>query len=178
MTQRGSRKKRKRRQRSHREAGAADPSGTEAMPRGYARSREKDEAARAALEPLEAGERPLAVTVGAIVALIFGVANLVSYAAGLEVGGDRPAAVGVIVYSGLMLLVTYGMLRAKYWAVLGMEALLGLIVVIFALLALRSENVGELGIALAVIAAAGSLFWFLIKAMARIQMPERPGASR
>jgi hypothetical protein len=24
---------------------------------------------------------------------------------------------------------------------------------------------------------AGTLFWFLIKAMARIQMPERPGSS-
>jgi hypothetical protein len=26
--------------------------------------------------------------------------------------------------------------------------------------------------------AAGTLFWYLVKAMARIQMPERPGASR
>jgi hypothetical protein len=29
-----------------------------------------------------------------------------------------------------------------------------------------------------IIAGAGTLFWFLIKAMARIQMPERPGSSR
>jgi hypothetical protein len=29
-----------------------------------------------------------------------------------------------------------------------------------------------------IIAAAGTLFWFLIKAMARIQMPERPGSAR
>ena len=27
------------------------------------------------------------------------------------------------------------------------------------------------------IAAAGVLFWFLVKAMARIQMPERPGSA-
>jgi hypothetical protein len=28
----------------------------------------------------------------------------------------------------------------------------------------------------AIVGAAGALFWFLVKAMARIQMPERPGA--
>jgi hypothetical protein len=27
----------------------------------------------------------------------------------------------------------------------------------------------------AIIVAAGTLFWFMVKAMARIQMPERPG---
>jgi hypothetical protein len=32
-------------------------------------------------------------------------------------------------------------------------------------------------LSLAVIAVAGPLFWFLIRAMARIQMPERPGAA-
>ena len=31
---------------------------------------------------------------------------------------------------------------------------------------------------LVILVAAGALFWFLIKAMARIQMPERPGAKR
>jgi hypothetical protein len=29
-----------------------------------------------------------------------------------------------------------------------------------------------------IIAAAGTLFWFLVKAMARIQMPERPSSQR
>jgi hypothetical protein len=36
----------------------------------------------------------------------------------------------------------------------------------------------ELLIALAVIGAAGTLFWFLVKAMARIQMPAPPSARR
>jgi hypothetical protein len=31
-------------------------------------------------------------------------------------------------------------------------------------------------VALVLVVAAGTLFWFLIKAMARIQMPQRPGA--
>jgi hypothetical protein len=32
------------------------------------------------------------------------------------------------------------------------------------------------GLLVVIICAAGALFWFLVKAMARIQMPERPGA--
>jgi hypothetical protein len=142
----------------------------------YARSRQRDEAARAKLEPLDTGERPTAVTVGAILALLLALANFGSWLAGVEVQGDRPAAAGVIVYSGLMLLVAYGMWKAKYWAVLGMHALLAILILVFSLLAVKAENVFELLIALAVIGSAGTLFWFLIKAMARIQMPPRPGS--
>ena len=171
MAQGGSRQKRKRKQR----AGRQQPSG---VARGYERARKKDDEARAALVPLEPGERPTAVTVGAVVALLFALANLISYVAGVKVQGDRPAASGIIVYSGLMLLVAYGMWRSKYWAVLGMEALLGIIIIIFSLLALNAGNAVSLLIAIAAVGAAGTLFWFLIKAMARIQMPERPGAQK
>ena len=147
------------------------------MANAYARSREKDEAARAALEPLEPGERPTAVTVGAIVAALLALANVVSYAAGLKVSGHRPSVVGVVAYSGLMLYVAAGMWRAKYYAVLGMEALLAIVILVFSLLLIRASNVHSALIAVLIVAAAGTLFWFLIKAMARIQMPKRPGAS-
>jgi hypothetical protein len=63
----------------------------------------------------------------------------------------------------------------RYWAVLGMQALLGLVILLFSLLAIRFGDIGELAIALAIIGSAGTLFWFLVKSMARIQMPERPG---
>ena len=94
----------------------------------------------------------------------------------MEIRGERPALIGVLLYTGLMLAAAWGCFRARYWAVLGMEALLGLIV-IFSLLVVRAGSAVELLIGLAVIGLAGTLFWFLIKAMARIQMPERPGAS-
>ena len=55
-----------------------------------------------------------------------------------------------------------------------MQALLGLAVVIFSLLLIRAESLLAVAIAVAVIGAAGTLFWFLVKSMARIQMPERP----
>ncbi len=146
------------------------------MARGYARGRAKDDAARAALKPLAEGERPLAVTIAGVVALVFGLANLVPYLAGLEIQGERPALIGVLLFTGLMLVAAWGCFNNRYWAVLGMEALLGLIVVIFSLLVLRSGGIIELLIGLAVIGLAGTLFWFLIKSMARIQMPRPPGA--
>ena len=67
----------------------------------------------------------------------------------------------------------WGMWRARYWAVLGMQAPLGILMLIFSVLVLTASNVLTVVISIAVIAPAGALFWFLIKAMARIQMPER-----
>ena len=192
LAQRSSRKRRKERQRRatadrpdgqrHDEETGGDhapaPRHEEsAMARGYVRGRAKDDAARAALKPLAPGERPVAVTIAGAVALVFAAANLSAYLAGLEIRGERPALIGVLLYTGLMLAAAWGCFRARYWAVLGMEALLGLIVVIFSLLVVRAGSAVELLIGLAVIGLAGTLFWFLIKAMARIQMPERPGAS-
>jgi hypothetical protein len=54
-----------------------------------------------------------------------------------------------------------------------MEALLGLMIIVFSLLAVMASNIQSALIALAIVVAAGTLFWYLVKAMARIQMPER-----
>jgi hypothetical protein len=148
------------------------PPQTERPP---SRSELKDAEARAKLEPLEPGERPLAVTIGAIVALLLGLANIVLYIAGVKVGGEKPQLSGVAGPTLIMFVAAYGMFRGKYWAVLGVEALLGIIIVFFALLAMRAENLKSVAIALAVIVPSGVLFWYLIKAMGRIQMPQRPG---
>ena len=175
----GSRKKRKRKRRQQGAARAKRPSGQEAMERGYARSRAKSDEARAALKPLPKGERPTAVTVGAIVLFVVVVVNVGLFAAGVKIGSQRPNAFGVALYSGVLLLTGWGMWRARYWAVLGMQTLLA-ITLILACLALVLGTPDALAVValLAIIAAAGTLFWFLIKAMARIQMPERPGANR
>jgi hypothetical protein len=142
------------------------------MSRGYARAREKDEEARAALKPLAPGERPLAVTVGAVVALVGAVSNLVALALGPDNAG--PLILGTII-SGV---VSFGMWRARYWAVLGMQTILGFTLVGASLAVVFANSVLHAAIAIVIVAAAGTLFWFLVKAMARIQMPERPGASR
>jgi hypothetical protein len=153
------------------------PRGAESdqLARAYARGRAKDEAARAALEPLKEGERPASVTVAGVVALALGLANLIAYLAGVDIRGERPQLVGVVLYSGLMFVAAWGCFRVRYWAVLGMQALLGLALVVFSLLVIRAESVLALAIGLLVIGCGGALFWSLVKSLARLQMPDRPG---
>jgi hypothetical protein len=168
LAQRGSRKRRKRRPRPPREQGAAEGG------RGYARSREKDEAARAALRPLSEGERPTAVTVAAVVAGVLAVANLVALVVGYDPDEPRKT-VASAVGAGLLALVSWGMWRARYWAVLGMQTILALALVGALVALFTAVNAAAVVLIVAIIVPAGTLFWFLIKAMARIQMPERPG---
>jgi hypothetical protein len=154
----------------------------EPAPRGYARNRAKDEAARAALKPLAPGERPTAVTVGAIAAGVLAAANLIAVIAGWDGAAgsdDRARAIaGSLLVTGLLCVVAYGMWHAKYWAVLGMQTLLALTVIAASLGLVTAENAGAMLVLVAIIAAAGTLFWFMVKAMARIQMPERPSRAR
>ena len=161
--------------------GGSAPTG-EPAPRGYARSRAKNEAARAALEPLAPGERPTAVTVGAIVAALLAAANLIAVVAGWDGAAgsdDRARAIaGSLLVTGLLCVVGWGMWRAKYWAVLGMQTLLALTLIAAALGLVTAENAAAMLVLVAIIAGAGTLFWFMVKAMARIQMPERPTRAR
>ena len=142
------------------------------------RSEAKNAAARARLEPLEQGERPTAVTVGALVATVLAVGNVVLYIAGVKVSGQKPTVQGIAGPTLIMAVCAYGMWRAKYWAVLGMEALLGLVIIIFGLLLATAENLRAVLVSVAVIGVSGWLFWKLVKAMARIQMPKRPEPRR
>jgi hypothetical protein len=151
-------------------------------PRGYARGRAKNEAARAALEPLAPGERPGAVTAGAIVAALLAAANLIAVIAGwngaIDDSDTARALAGSLLVTGLLCAVAWGMWRAKYWAVLGMQTLLGLTLIAAALGLVTAENAAAMLVLVAIIVAAGTLFWFMVKAMARIQMPERPSRAR
>jgi hypothetical protein len=155
---------------------AQDPESP--RPRGYARGRAKDEAARAELKPLAPGERPTAVTVGAIVAGGLAAANLIAVIAGLNGAiddDDRARAIaGSLLVTGLLCAVAWGMWNARYWAVLGMQALLGLTLIAAALGIVTAQNAAGMLVLVAIIAGAGTLFWFMVKAMARIQMPEPP----
>lgn len=149
------------------------PAATTPAPR-VSRSEARNAAARAQLQPLAPGERPRAVVAGAAVTVFAAAANVIAYAAGLEIQGKRPAVVGILAFTALMLTMAWGLWNARYWAVLGLEALLGLLIVILSLFLLRAENVKSALIVLAIVIPAGALFWFNVKAMARIQMPERP----
>jgi hypothetical protein len=110
--------------------------------------------------------------VAAIVAGVIGVANVVLVAAGAGVV-ERQNVVGGLIFGAIMLVAAVFMWRGKYWAVLGFQALLGLSVITASLALLVASNVEAVVRSLVVIAAAGTLFWFLIRAMARLQMPSR-----
>ena len=143
-----------------------------AMARGYARSRERDEAARAALVPLAPGERPWPIAVSAVLAGLFAVLNLVLILAGWEVDGERPVA-GGLVFVAVMVAAAVGMWRLKYWAVLGFEVLLGVTFIGALLSLLRAGDAWGALLAVLVIGVTGPLFYLLIRQMARIQMPKR-----
>ena len=164
------------------DSGGLTPTAAEPAPRGYARSRAKNDAARATLKPLGPGERPTAVTVGAIAAVLLAAANIVAMIAGFnDLTGDidQGRAVALtLLWSGLLLLIAWGMWRSRYWAVLGMQTLLAIALILGALSLAGAGSVGAALILLVILAGAGTLFWFMVKAMARIQMPERPSRAR
>jgi hypothetical protein len=152
---------------------AAEPVDPAPRPTGYARARERDEAARAALTPLGQDERPWPLVAAAVVAAALGAANIVSLAAGVTVGGKKPAPGGVVVFALVMFVAAWGIWQKRYWAVLGFQALMTLIVLVFFLFLLRASNVAAALIAVAAIAVAGTLFWKLIRVMGRMQVPSR-----
>jgi steroid 5-alpha reductase family enzyme len=159
---------RKRKQRG----AAATP--RERMESGYAKAEQRNQEAREALEPLADGERPLVVTIGAVVATLISVSILIGYLAGTEVDGEKPRLAQALAPALLMGIMSWGMWRARYWAVLGFQ--LVLVFLIFSAvygLALQAATVGQVLATLALLAVAGTFFFFMVKAMARIQMPTR-----
>jgi hypothetical protein len=129
--------------------------------------------ARAKLVPLTEGERPTAVTVAAVIAAALVVANLALALAGYKIQGHKSSVPGAVVFTALLGAMAWGLWRARYWAVLVMEALLGITMMLFALALPFASNVRAVVVSLAVLIPSAFLFWFLIRAMARIQMPER-----
>lgn len=133
----------------------------------------KDDLAREQLVPLEEGERPLAVTIAAVVAGLLALSNLIGWAAGIKIGGETPSVGAVLPPAILMLVMAVGMWYARYWAVLGFQTVLAFLIVFMALLLVKAENVFAVVATVSIIAGAGTLFWFLVQSLARLQMPER-----
>lgn len=122
------------------------------------------------------GERPGVIVMSVLLAAGLALANLIAYLAGLKIGGKRPAATEIVVFSGIMLACAVGLWRLWYGAVLGFMALLAIIVTAFALLLIEASNLLGVVVALVVIVVAGWLFYKLVRVLSRIQMPQRPGA--
>jgi hypothetical protein len=148
----------------------------EKMARRY---EERNDEARAKLEPLEPGERPTAVTVGAIVAGVLGVIFTVSAVlaiAGVNAGDREIKPAPIIAFAIVFWVMTIGMWRARYWAVLGFQTLLLLMILASAFGLVVVSSVLQAVGTLLLLGGSGALFYFMIRAMARIQMPVPPGA--
>ena len=161
-------RERRRAERQKRKARSADRRAQVA-----ARYEGRNRAAREVLEPLSEDERPAVVTAGAVIAGLIGASVVIAYLAGATVDGERPAILQVIPPAALMGVMSFGMWRVRYWAVLGFQAVLALLILAAALGLVGAGSAAQLGGNLALIAIAGTLFYFMIKALARIQMPER-----
>ena len=123
--------------------------------------------------PLREGERPRAVTAAALVTALLLVMNVAAAIFGYDAPAGGSNGVPLVVYAVLLGAMTWGLWHARYWAVLGMQALLALTMLIAGLQLPLAADVASAVLAGTIFLAAGVLFWFLVKAMARIQMPER-----
>lgn len=147
--------------------------------RARARGEAKNAEARAALVPLAPGERPTAVTVAAIVALAFAIFNVaVIFVVDVDTDKESAAIVQQLFIAALLLVAAAGMWRTRYWAVLGFQTILAITVIVFMLALMKASSVWLLLPYIALIIGFSVLFWFLIRAMARIQMPESPAERR
>ena len=148
--------------------------GPERMRAGYAKAEERNQAAREALVPLSEGERPTVVTVGAVLAGLVALSVLAGYLAGVKVDGEKPKLAQVLAPALIMGVMSWGMWKARYWAVLGFQLIL--VFLIFGAvygLAVEATTITQIAGTLGLLAVTGTLFYFMVKAMARIQMPER-----
>jgi hypothetical protein len=143
------------------------------------RSEARNAEVRAGLEPLGRGERPTAVTVGAVVsailALVFTASAVVAATGSIEISGEEPQPFPLAVFAAVLWMMAWGMWKARYWAVLGFQMLLVLFILSAALGLVAVSTVLQAVGSVILLAGSGTLFYFLIRAMARIQMPERPG---
>jgi hypothetical protein len=160
--------------RKRKERGAARRAGIEERrAKAAERTEERNRAAREALEPLGETERPTVTTIGAVISALVAVSIMIGYAAGVEVNGEKPNIVQSLAPAILFAVMAWGMWRTRYWAVLGFQTVLALILLSATLLLVGASSVEQAVINVLLIAGCGALFWFNVKAMARIQMPER-----
>jgi hypothetical protein len=141
------------------------------------RAEERNAAVRAGLEPLAPNERPLPIKIATLIAVLVGAGDLVDVIVGgsIRVGRTHAGVGGVILFSAMMLVCALGMWQLRYWAVLGFQAILGIVILLFSLLLIRASNLLGFVVGIVVVFGGGWLFYKLVRVLSRIQMPQYPG---
>lgn len=171
------------RKRGKRSRGAAATTTPRATANGAAaakppsRTEQRNAAVRATLTPIEPGERPWSIRIAVLLALMVGVGNLIDVllSGRITVGRSHAGVGGVVLFSTMMVVCAVGMWKMRYWAVLGFQAILALVVLIFSLYLIRASNLLGFAFAAAVVGGGGLLFYKLVRTLSRIQMPKYPG---
>ena len=145
---------------------------------GRRRSEERNAAVRATLTPIAPGARPWALKIAVLIALLVGVGDLIDVIVGgrISFGHSHAGAGGVVLFSVMMLVCAWGMWQLRYWAVLGFQAILAIVILLFSLLLIRASNVLGLIVGVAVVGGGGYLFYKLVRVLSRLQMPQYPGS--
>jgi len=133
----------------------------------------RDEAARAALSPLAAGERPPALRIAVAVAALLAVGIAVSALTVHDLrrhGGSAPAGVFL---AAVLAALAWGMHRRRYWAVLGFEGLLAFQILVTSLALVVASTALAAAVCVLSVGLGGWLFWKLVRVMGRIQAGER-----
>ncbi|MGI8864489.1 MAG: hypothetical protein ACR2JH_08845 [Solirubrobacteraceae bacterium] len=156
------------------EATAARPPARTQPP---SRSEQRNAAVRATLTPLQEGERPWPIIIASVIAVLVGAGDLIDVIVGgrITFGRTHAGVGGVVLFSLMMLVCAAGMWRLRYWAVLGFQTILALVVLVFSLLLIRASNVLGLLVGLVVVGGGGFLFYKLVRVLSRLQMPKYPG---
>jgi uncharacterized membrane protein (DUF2068 family) len=142
------------------------------------RSEQKDAAVRATLTPLAPNERPWPLVVGAGLAALSGISQLILFLVGVKLRstGLRASAGQTIVFAVLMVICAVGMWQLRYWAVLGFMALLAILILFAVGSLIKASTIVGFLIAAAIVALGGYLFFKLVRVLSRIQMPKYPGS--
>lgn len=73
-----------------------------------------------------------------------------------------------------MAALAWGLWKARYWAAICFQVVLVFLIFtsVYGLL-VEATTITEFAVTVGLLAVSGTLFWMMVKAMARIQMPER-----
>jgi hypothetical protein len=134
---------------------------------------EREELARAALRPLEEGERPPALIVAIVVCVVLALGVLAGAASIHDLSRHGGSLPGAALLAVVLALLAQGMYRRRYWAVLSFEALLAFQIIVTSLALVVASTILAAATCLISVVLGGWLFWKLVRVMGRLQAGER-----
>jgi hypothetical protein len=123
-------------------------------------------------QPLRPGERPRTLLVSIAVCVVLAVAILLGAFTIRDLSRHGGSVPGAIFLAGVFSSLALGMYRVRYWAVVGFEALLAFQVIVTSLALVVASTITAALICVASISLAGTLFWKLVRVIARVQATE------